>query len=99
MVAKTGYEAYRRSAESTSRDQTGELQPMEQVGTHAPALFAAQAGSTERADYTLSGIAELYEKQEKVAVPTGTSFFSGSESFMNATVFSSGTETVPSLVM
>ena len=53
MVAKTGYEAYRRSAESTSRDQTGELQPMEQVGTHAPALFAAQAGSTERADYTL----------------------------------------------
>ena len=44
MVAKTGYEANRRSAESTSRDQTGELQPMEQVGTHAPALFAAQAG-------------------------------------------------------
>ena len=41
---KAGYEAYRRSAESTSRDQTGELQPMEQVGTHAPALFAAQAG-------------------------------------------------------
>ena len=95
MVAKTGYEAYRRSAESTSRDQTGELQPMEQVGTHAPALFAAKAGSTERADYTLSGIAELYEKQEKVAVPTGSSFFSSSESFMNATVFSSGTETVP----
>ena len=95
MVAKTGYEAYRRSAESTSRDQTGELQPMEQVGTHAPALFAAQAGSTERADYTLSGIAELYEKQEKVAAPTGTGFFGGSESFMNATVSSSGTGTVP----
>ena len=48
MVVEAGYEAYRRSAESTSRDQTGELQPMEQVGTHAPALLAAQAGSTER---------------------------------------------------
>ena len=54
MVVKAGYEAYRRSAESTSRDQTGELQPMTQVGPHAPALFAAQAGSAERADYTLT---------------------------------------------
>ena len=95
MVAKTGYEAYRRSAESTSRDQTGELQPMTQVGPHAPTLFAAQAGSAERADYTLTSIAELYEKQEEMAVPTGTSFSSYSESFMNAAIISSDTGTVP----
>ena len=34
---------------------------MEQVGTHAPALFAAQAGSAERADYTLN-LAETNEE-------------------------------------
>ena len=67
MVAHSSYEAYRRSAESTSRDQTGELQPMTQVGPHAPALFAAQAGSAERADYTLNGIAELYAVTPLVA--------------------------------
>ena len=67
MVVKAGHEAYQRSVESTSRDQTGELQPMEQVGTHAPTLFATQAGSTERADYTLTSIVELYEKQDDQA--------------------------------
>ena len=44
MVAALGYEAYRRSFGSTSRDQKGELQLMVQVGPHAHALFAAKAG-------------------------------------------------------
>ena len=63
MVAALGYEAYRRSFGSTSRDQKGELQLMVQVGPHAHALFAAKAGSAEQADYSLIGIAEQYMKQ------------------------------------
>ena len=46
---------------------------MVQVGPPAHALFAAKAGSTEQADYSLTGIAEQYAKQGKVSVPTGTS--------------------------
>ena len=46
MVAALGYEAYRRSFGSTSRDQKGKLQQMVQVG-HAHALFAAKAGSVQ----------------------------------------------------
>ena len=64
MVAALGYEAYRRSFGSTSRDQKGELQLMVQVG-HAHALFAAKAGSAEQADYSLTGIAEQHAKQGK----------------------------------
>ena len=94
MVAALGYEAYRRFFGSTSRDQKGELQLMVQVGPLAHALFAAKAGSAEQADYSLIGIAEQYEKQGKVSVPTGTSFSSCSESFTDAAVFSSGTGTV-----
>ena len=94
MVAALGYEAYRRFFGSTSRDQKGELQLMVQVGPLAHALFAAKAGSAEQAVYSLIGIAEQYEKQGKVSVPTGTSFSSCSESFTNAAVFSSGTGTV-----
>ena len=76
MVAALGYEAYRRSFGSTSRDQKGELQLMVQVGPLAHALFADKAGSAEQAVYSLIGIAEQYEKQGKVSVPTGTSFSS-----------------------
>ena len=94
MVAALGYEAYRRFFGSTSRDQKGELQLMVQVGPLAHALFAAKAGCAEQAVYSLIGIAEQYEKQGKVSVPTGTSFSSCSESFTNAAVFSSGTGTV-----
>ena len=53
MVAALGYEAYRRSFGSTSRDQKGELQLMVQVGPHAHALFAAEAGSAGRTTHTL----------------------------------------------
>ena len=70
MVAALGYEAYRRFFGSTSRDQKGELQLMVQVGPLAHALFADKAGSAEQAVYSLIGIAEQYEKQGKVSVPT-----------------------------
>ena len=46
MVAALGYEAYRRSFGSTSRDQKGELQLMVQVGPLAHALFAAKYSYT-----------------------------------------------------
>ena len=58
MVAALGYEAYRRSFGSTSRDQKGELQLMVQVGPLAHALFADKAGSAEQAVYSLIGIGD-----------------------------------------
>ena len=72
MVARLGYQPTGRSLKSTSRDR--DLQLMVQVGPHAHALFAAKAGSAEQADYSLTGIAEQYAKQEKVTAPNGTSF-------------------------